>query len=77
MVTKLIDSWNVGIKEGYYFAGLSDTEVVKRHLKSVGVTLYLDYDWRTSQTKFIMVKTTSDMLPNPYEGAEGQESQMR
>lgn len=68
VVTKLIDSWNVGIKEGYLSAcGSADKEAVKKHLKSAGITLYLDFNWRTGNTKFIMVKTTPDMIPNPFE----------
>lgn len=55
-------------REGYLSAtGSSKKEVVKSYLKSVGITLYLDYDFKKDSVKFIMVKTTPDMIPNPFE----------
>ena len=67
-VTRLVDSWNVGIKTGYIGDGCSDYESVKKHMNSVGITVYLEWDWRNCRTKFIMVKTSeADIVPNPFD----------
>lgn len=67
-VTKLVDAWNVGIKTGYVHGSTLNEDKVKKYLRSVGITLYLDYEWQTRSTKFIMVKTSeADTVANPLE----------
>jgi hypothetical protein len=63
-VTRLVDSWNVGITSGY-IQGKTSFEPVKKYMSSVGIVVYLDYNWHDRKTKFIMVKKTEDTIPNP------------
>jgi hypothetical protein len=66
IVTKLVDSWNVGIKRGSVGVQCRDKEAVKRYMTSVGITVYLEWDWQNYNTNFIMVKTSeADVVPNP------------
>ena len=63
-VTRLVDSWNVGIKTGY-IKGETSPEPVKKYMSSVGIVVYLSYNWHDDRTKFIMVKKTENTIPNP------------
>jgi hypothetical protein len=67
---RYVDLWNVGIRQGSIECGSDYEDKIKRYLRSVGITLYLDYDWRSRHTEFIMVKTSeADVVPNPLESA--------
>lgn len=65
-VTKLVDYWNVGIKTGYIDVECHEYEKVKKYMSSVGITVYIEYEWRNSSSKFVMIKTSeADVIPNP------------
>jgi hypothetical protein len=63
-VTRLVDSWNVGIRSGY-IRGSAEPEPVKKYMSSVGIVVYLNYHWHDRRTEFIMVEKTKDTIPNP------------
>lgn len=66
IVTELVDFWNVGIKSGYLTSYMCrDTETVKKHMRSVGIVVYLCYE--KDLVKFIMTKASADTIPNPFD----------
>lgn len=68
IIIYLIDSWNVGVKNGS-FKSACEEEVIKKYMRKVGIIVCLKYIFHpdSSRTEFIMVKESeSDNLPYPF-----------
>jgi hypothetical protein len=66
IVTRLIDSWNNGMKEGFIDQVFHDKEAIRKCMLSLGITIYLEN--QEKGCKFFIMKTRDipDHVQNPF-----------